>query len=278
MARLSEKYVAGFFDADGSITLNWHQKTWTRPQLRLSFSQLSSQDEVLKLIHRDYGGRMRTIAPRGTTGQITELTFEGKHADMLVNRIAKYSVIKRAYALTLQERARSETGDKDELKRWCKEQRRQKCLPLPNFPARKWLAGYLDGDGCFSASLSASGSAVISCSVGTWIHDVGGIEIIAKNFGGGIYPFSGKPDVRQWRLNLNPSKAKEFLAYFGRYSIVKKSQIDFILSCAEMGHYRNGERIKAELKQLKAHGHRLSESAPQGDATVGAAPKGVTIQ
>ncbi|HFD86867.1 MAG TPA: hypothetical protein ENJ35_04230 [Gammaproteobacteria bacterium] len=260
MSKLSNKYIAGFIDADGSINVQWKQGVY-KPLLNLSASQATLQDEVLHLIKEEHGGRIRikTIKDR----EYTELILSGATAEKLLSKIKNELVIKRhyAYAVLSVIEKREPPADLVATKKWLKEQRRVKSLPIPNFPPRKWLAGYFDGDGSIWTSYRKSGghvqvSAGIACS---W-YDTEGIETICKAFGGKITPHGkSNNNVQQWIVSLAPSKAIKFLEYFAKHLVVKRDQADFILACSRMGNFRDGKTIHETLKNLKAHPHRLSE-------------------
>jgi hypothetical protein len=143
---------------------------------------------------------------------------------------------------------------------WLKQQRRVKSMPVPNYPARKWLAGYFDGDGCLHAYASGKNKwATMKANIACADYDTAGIETLAKNFGGTIHSLCGGR-AAQWNLCLSPSKANHFLSYFAKHLVTKRDQAYFVLGCAKMGHYHDGERIEAILKQLKqTHLHRLNE-------------------
>ena len=257
---LSEKYIAGFLDADGSIHLHCVKDTW-KPQINVSFSQKSGRDEVLQLIQQRFGGILTSETIKGAS--YARLDIRGKLAKMMLNVIARHLVIKRHYAYALLEREQAVIGDRDQLRQWMKEQRRLRSLPLPNFPSRKWLAGYFDGDGCVSVTrITPMGAAYLVATIACADYDTEGLEIIQKNFGGVIYDMA-QGRCRQWRLLAQPSKAKDFFGYFGKHSIVKRQEVEFVLGCAGMGHFRDGKNIKSALKQLKSHEHRLSESASE---------------
>lgn len=256
MARLSEKYIAGFLDADGYIGIHWKAGKY-KPLLMVGFSQRTSHDKVLQLIQKELGGAMRikTIKDR----DYSELVLKGKAATMALYRIKKQLIIKRHYAdVCLDLVSQGIPEDLDKAKAYMKEQRRIKSLPLPNYPPRKWLAGYFDGDGSFICVVRYKGAAEFKCSIAASYYDVEGIEIIQKNFGGRINNHRSK-DVKMWTLGLPPSKARKFISYFAKHMILKKDQAYHILNCASVGHYRDGRNIKEAMKQLKAQEHRLSD-------------------
>lgn len=263
MATLSPKYIAGFFDADGTVCVVFQADT-RRPQLRLGFSQKTEQDEVLLLIHAEWGGHVSYDIVKGVS--YTHLTWSGnKQCSMLLNRIKQFLVIKRHYAevcLDMCERS----IPKEEIPRvreYLKIQRKQKSLPLPKHPSRKWMAGYIDGDGCISVTQlrKPSGVAELVLHIAASNFDTEGIEIIHKQFGGRINDMC-EGRVKQYAVSLAPSKIEEMFGEIHTAMVVKRSQAEFILKCAAMGHLRDGESIKAALKHLKAHPHRLSEPKP----------------
>jgi len=256
MARLSDKYIAGFLDADGSINLVFREFHPTA-QLQLSFSQKTEHDAVLYMIQEVAGGVMRHIILKNVS--YSELRIWSIAAIMLLSRIRKFLVMKRHYADVVLDMTKKKTRDIETAKKFMKEQRLIKSLPLPNFPSRRWLAGYADGDGCFTIHhLSGKGSAVPVFSMNAAQHYSGGIELIQKAFGGSIY-WLGDTIVK-YLLYLPPSKAIEFIGFFINHLIIKKKQAQFILECARMGHYRDGKHIKEHLKHLKAHEQRLNDS------------------
>lgn len=256
MPRLSEKYIAGFLDADGSIMMK--RSGANKQMVSLSFSQKTSQDKVLWLIQKSLDAgyiRIKTIK----NVEYSELCIVGKKAEMALNRIKQHLVIKKRYADCILDAIFRWTPKNNELiKAWLKAERKVRSLPLPNQPSRKWLAGYIDGDGSFVPSVRYKGAAEFKLSIGAWKYDTEGIELIQKVFGGKINRHG--ENTKLLAIGLPPSKAKQILPYFMKYLIVKKDQAYFILGCAEMGHYRDGENIKSAMKQLKAHPHRLSES------------------
>ena len=274
MATLSEKYVAGFLDSDGSIGMQFRADC-AHPLLVLRFSQLEDKDAVIHRIAAEYVGAVGSVcagtatAPQGQVARNrqTILTLGPKASRLLLQRIHKYMVVKRRYAevcLDLIEQTITK-DDHDRVKAYLKAQRKVPSEYMPNYPSRKWLAGYLDGDGCFSvARISKFGNASLLLHVAAATYDDVGIRLLQKAFGGRLHPMCNG-SVTQWCLALPPSKALEIIDHCGQYMVVKRAQAYVIKGCAQMGHYRDGRNIKEALKQLKAHPHRLSE--PDTDVT-----------
>lgn len=267
MTKLSEKYIAGFLDSDGSIQVIWRaldransDPSTLRPYLSLEWTQLTCNDEVLQRIKECVGG---TISERESTkGSVLKLF--GGQAVQLLSRIEKYLVVKRHYARVVLEML-GKSHKVDLAKAYLKAQRKVKG-GLPNYPSRKWLAGYFDGDGCFQCRVAkgrTTGQLVAEITASA--YDSEGVEILAKVFGGSLTPSnpSGNNPLVCWTLTMPPSKAIEFVGYFANELITKRAQAYFILGCAEMGHFRDGKSISAILKHLKTQPHRLSE--PKAD-------------
>lgn len=266
MSKLSDKYIAGFLDSDGCVMPTWSKvdRKDSKPELKrmyveLAFTQMTCQDEVLFKIQESIGGRISII--ERPFGKVTELKLFGSKAIPILDRIKKHVVIKRHYLNVLLD-IHGSICNLIETKKYLKEQRKIRSLPLPNYPSRKWLAGYFDGDGSICTNIPKDRNAVnISGSIVSSDYDSEGLEIIHKSFGGSLkYPDKNRTHLRRLHIHLSPSKAKHFLGYFAKHSIVKRDQIYFILGCAEMGHYRDGKNIKQALKQLKSQPHRLNES------------------
>lgn len=264
MSTLSEKYLAGFLDADGSIQVMWRpldrgntNPEIQRPYLSLEFSQREDRDDVLKRIQKEFGGKLTT----NVRGPYTQLTLFGSPAEQVLNRIKKHLVVKRDYAESVLSILKQPCNRK-EMQVWLKRQRRIRSFALPNYPSRKWAAGYFDGDGSISARLNKGRiSAAIYFEVVAADYDSEGIEILQKAFGGTINVLSkNRTHLRKWTLSVPPSKVKQIANHFGQYLIVKKTQFDFLMRCAEMGHFRDGKNINSALKQLKVQPHRLNES------------------
>lgn len=253
---ISEKYLAGFLDSDGGISFYGIHEGW-KPGLNLTWSQKTEQDEVLKLIQKDHGGKFGIVKINGV--EYSHLTLINKQASKILYRIKKYLVIKRYFVEFCLEASEHKVLNVKEFKRNLKAQRKVKSLPIPNYPSRKWLAGYLDGDGCFSIRyMGKHGACNPILHVACADYDTEGIEVIHKAYGGAIHDMrNGK--CRQMIISLNPSKMIQIFDRAAKYMVVKQDQAQFLLSCAKMGHYRDGKFIKETLKQLKAQPHRLNE-------------------
>lgn len=266
-SKLSDKYLAGFMDSDGWIGIRFRDNV---PCIKIGWAQKQDQDKVMYLIAKTLNVSIRHYLYSGGMF-MSSVELAGKEAVNVLKKFKKHLVIKRHYADVLldfietnksKEYGYKKIEDIKLFKKWLKDERKKRSLPLPNFPTRKWMAGYLDGDGCISARLTKYGVANIKLDAACSNYDSEGIEILKKAFGGCIYQMS--PTVKRWELHLCASKAKKVLSYCSEHMLVKKDQFDFVLDWAEkVGHFRDGINIKSALKQLKARSQRLSEIAMQ---------------
>lgn len=268
--KLSEKYIAGFVDADGSFGVKFNRTdNGYTPALSMQCSQETAKDKVLEYIQESVGGTLHFRRSQ------TVLEIPQKQAKKLLSRIAKYLVIKRHFAnvcLEVIENSGKLTLDEvHDMKRYLKEERKKNPIPMPNFPARKWVAGYFDGDGCLAVSYRKhTGFCYVSARVTAVDHYRVGLELLQRAFGGKIYDVKKKEGVYpMWTLSMPPSKAKQFIGYFAKHSVVKKDQLYFILRCAEGGNFRDGKAIQQTMKHLKAQEQRLNDPSADIGEMVG---------
>lgn len=265
---ISDKYLAGFLDADGSfgIKLRPLAAGRVRPYLWLQASQKGSNGFVIHEIARKFGGSVNTVydvTEQGEPRETARWDCPPKQARMLLGRIAQYFVLRRSFARWCLSADRMDSMSKvegDALLVDAKAKRLMRSDPLPNFPTRKWMAGYIDGNGCFASALRRrkhSTSAVLEMRIADGTHDIEGLELLLKAFGGKLYPEPNRQRVT-WVLNLEPSKAREFIPYFAKHLLVKKAQAYFVLACADGGNYRDGEPIHRAMQHLKTQEQRLS--------------------
>ena len=255
---LSDKYIAGFFDADGSLCINTKRTPLgvEYSQLRMEFTQKESNGGVLELISQRFRGGYLTKRSRereGTTTHSQELVYTGQRAVDTLCRLKPYLVVKRRRV--------------NELLVELEYPERVGTDSMPNYPSRKWLAGYFDGDGSITAVLTSSGSAMVRCSISTGVDAKAGIELVQKAFGGGNWADNSSGKAWKWEVTIDAAKAKQFFHHFAQYLFIKKAQAYFILGCAKMGHFRDGETIVATLKELKTHPHRLNDLTAEVDVS-----------
>lgn len=259
------KYLAGLLDADGSLSFEAHRgyDDRVRMSLKLHLAAAESIDGhgfVASLPALTGFGNVNTYAVGER--RYTQW-FVGHRADleMLVPRLVKHMVVKPQHWQWLldywREFRSQEKGQKSlseaewqALAAASRESRRTRVGPLKpkNHPTWAWLAGFLDGDGCFS--FGASRDRHVRLSVTAHVVDVCVLEFLQSAFGGTIKPHGAKADVRVWWRGLGPRDRRFALSFLPRlveHSRLKKHKIE------QMIHF---------------HRQRLSVSAPAGDATV----------
>ena len=233
------KYLAGLLDADGSLSFESHVGYDDRVRISLKLHLVSS----------------RSIDRHGFVASLPELTGFGNvscngeysqwyvgnrsHLEMLLPRLIKHMVIKAKHWQWLldfwREWRSQEKGQKSMTKedwRLLKEQSRlsrSQSGPIKpkKHPTWAWVAGYLDGDGCYSFRTSKNKN--MRLSVTAHVNDVVGLEFLQHAFGGTIKRNSRTENVRVWWRGLGPrnrSFALRFLPKLVKHSRLKKHKIE----------------------------------------------------
>lgn len=256
---MNEKYLAGFMDADGHISVR--ARLNARPDLVVSLSQRTLYRQSLDYAKGQFGGVIR----ERFDGKYLELQMRCGPARKCLERLKKYMVIKGHQAeamIALVDESgvlRTDEEVKDVRVR-VKQIRSTPRAVLPNFPSRKWLAGYFDGDGTFTTKVSKDRSyAYPKASILAPPQYRAGIDLIQKCLGGTIHEDG---DNFTWQISLSqPSKCRQFLEYFAKHLDIKKPQAYYLLGCAKNGNFRDGVKIREHLMSLNAQQHRLSDPA-----------------
>jgi len=255
---MSEKYLAGFIDADGHLSVR--ARKGARPDMEFSVAQRSDFTEPLIELRDMFGGRIR----EKFSGEHLELQMRCGPAVKCIERLKKYMVLKQHHAaqyLDMAFRAPVLRTDSEvlEFRQKVKAVRREPNKFVRNFPSRKWMAGYIDGDGCFAIKkCKKTGYAYPFLTILAAENYTPGIELIQKAFGGAIR-ISGTNSILQLQLS-NPSKAKQVIGYCGKHLRKKYDVAHFILKCAKSGNFRDGEAIRRTVSALNSQQHRLSDS------------------
>lgn len=256
---LSEKYMAGFIDADGHLSVR--ARVGARPDLELSVAQDVLYLDILEAIQGEFGGAIRTRLD----DRHAELQLRGGPARKAFERLKKYLVLKRDQAelyLDLVDRG-VVLKDADAVKAVrarVKEIRQYGATREPNYPSRKWMAGYVDGDGSFNVKVCRkTGYAYPTLSILAAPNYVVGLTLLHKAFGGKL---QGLGQNAIWSVSLSqPSKIEQVLGHCAPYLVRKKAQAYFLLGCASNGNLRDGDAIHRTIKALNAQQHRLSDPA-----------------
>jgi len=253
---MNEKYLAGLLDADGYVSVR--VRLGATPDLEVGIAQATPYRFILEYAQSEFGGQIY----ESHEGAHSKLSLRSGPARKMLERLKKYMVLKRHHAERMIELVDSysvlKTKDEVDLVRtWVKQIRLFGADRLPNFPSRKWLAGYFDGDGSFAVKLcKKTGYAYPSASILAAPNYTAGIVLLQQAFGGRI---CGVGQNALWQLQLSqPSKAEQFLSYFAQHLHIKKAAAYFLLGCAEH-NLRDGATIRDAIKALNSQQHRLSD-------------------
>lgn len=260
------KYLAGLLDADGSLSFNFKrdQNRVDRHFVSLTL-KLSASDaiDVNKFIDSlpDLTG-FGSIYKEGRNQQFKNWTVTKRSdLEMLIPRLTKHMVIKAKHwdwILGQWRDLRKTSVSDDERKKMTNQSkisRLERVGPLKpkNHPTWAWLAGYLDGDGCYSYrryTVNGYSQWTINVTAVAHINDISVLEFLQRSFGGSIIDQGQSDSVKIWRRSLgyqNRSFAENFLPNLAKHSRLKRHKIDVILS-----HHRQ----------------RLSVSGAKAQATV----------
>lgn len=263
---MNEKYLAGFFDADGHISVR--ARKGARPDLEFSLAQRVEYRAPLDYAQMLFGGVIR----ERYDGRHLELQLRSGPARKAMERLKKYMVLKRHHAedmLKLVDDSEVLHTDEEvqQVRQRVKAIRQAGAQKVPNFPSRKWLAGYVDGDGSFNVKVcKKTGYAYPTLSILAATNYTVGVQIIKNSFGGKTCQLG---ENTQYSIQLSqPSKAASLLEYFAKHLYIKKAQAYFLLGCAKSGNFRDGETIRQAIKTLNAQQHRLSDPTSEAERLV----------
>ena len=86
-------YFAGLFDGEGSVYVD-KSKTKAGYRCTLKLQITNSDENVMKLIHSQYGGRLRARPLRLGTKLIYDIRWSGKEAKKIINLLLPFTIIK----------------------------------------------------------------------------------------------------------------------------------------------------------------------------------------
>lgn len=237
------KHLAGLFDADGSIGIDY---TNNRPYLTLRLTSAASIDKVgyvYNLPQLTGFGTSCKKTPRGGWSQISVWTVsKAKDLEMLVPRLVKHLVIKGAHLSRMFDKWQEYRGqtltdlEKDQLNIYLKASRLASGPVKPRkHPSWAWVAGYLDGDGSYIFKRPPS-QATPRMLVQATAHenDRVGLDLLFKAFGGSLNNRGdSSPHIWDWKHSLGKSNqafAIRFLTKVVKHSILKKHKIEQLLA------------------------------------------------
>lgn len=261
------KYLSGLMDADGSLSFHFspYGDRWNL-SLKLVVQQSLSIDHEGKFIDwlSTFGGFKQFIKvsnpdhPNWADANRWTVT-SNQELNMLIPRLTKHMVIKAKHWQTMLDKYNSIYGksvthsEMLELKEFAKTSRKN-VGPLKDkkHPTWAWVAGYIDGDGCYYMRQRKKNWGVateLMVRVVAHNDDKVSLDLLAKAFSGNLKA-NQHEDTHYWSRNLgNADKdfATHFLRKMVRHSRLKKHKIE------QMLHY---------------HLQRLNESTAAADAIV----------
>lgn len=245
------KYLAGLLDADGSLSLSFKHdpnregRYFVGLSLKLSSSDAVDKHGFVESIPKTYG--FGTTTRDGKQHQFVNwVVSKRSELEMLLPRFIKHMVIKGKHWQWLLEMWRTARVDRptcslkerEVLTAASKESRRLNVGPLrpKNHPTWAWVAGYLDGDGCYSYRQNLANTGylqwTIHVSAVSHVNDTAGLELLQKAFGGYITGQGQSDVVKLWKRALgyqNRDFALRFLPHVAKHSRLKRHTIDAMI-------------------------------------------------
>lgn len=242
------KYLAGLLDADGSLSFNF-----AADQNRVGRWFVTLRMTLASSIAVDKGGFVDTLPEvtgfgsfRTDRDKFKTWTVNGRaDLEMLLPRVIKHMVIKAQHwqwLLGIWRELRSDrktvsTEEREALTTASKESRRSRHGPIKpkNHPTWAWLAGYLDGDGCYSYRKHVANGYeqwTIHVSAVAHVNDICGLEFLQRSFAGRIVEQGQSPNVKLWIRSLgyqNRNFALKFLPNVAKHSRLKRDKIDAMI-------------------------------------------------
>lgn len=261
------KYLAGLIDADGSLMFHFrdYKDDVYNVTLKLVLQQSLSIDRDGKFMKSltDYCGfnQFIEINKLNTNWSDANRWTVDNHADhnMLIPRLVKHMVIKARHFQRLLDKFNSLYGksvnesEMLELKEFSTTSRLDAGPLKPKkHPTWAWVAGYIDGDGCYymrNRKKNWGTSTELLVKVVAQDSDIESLQLLYKAFGG-IFKKNDYENTHFWFRNLgnaDRSFAIHFLRKMHMHSQLKRHKIETLL------HH---------------HLQRLSESTSTDDAIV----------
>lgn len=233
------KFVAGFFDTDGSVMMALDKK-WFRVTVKIT--QASSKDpdfEVMRALHRHYklGYLTYSIPPMENSAGCCDWVMGTEDSKKFFNIIGKHLLVKYNYyveCLWLFDEIRGTQLTKEaynEIKEYLICFRKNSKFPrIPKHLSWSYTAGVISGDGHWRYSKRQNKNELNVEIVSTSIELIDSFKSSFK----GTYRLQ-KENLYKWRRNLgkqNRNFAIKFLPKIRKYTLLKTKRdvIDRMLS------------------------------------------------
>lgn len=219
-----DKYVAGLFDTDGYIGFEWTNGV---PYIRCGVAQAATVDtdfQMLRCLQRHYGIGRLTYGFQANDVSQCYWRLSGKDTGILFNRIGKHMRVKQSHFKNLIE-LNTEGYTREDLAEYSKKSRRESCwLKRPKHLSYAYVAGLIDGDGCYR--IRKKNGKVASICVKVAMQENFILDKLQEDFGGSINPHS--EGMRCWRRGLGKGHMKfslPFLKKMRQYSCIENKYL-----------------------------------------------------
>lgn len=239
MEKFSEsemKYLAGLMDADGSLSMKiLNGRVYLEVSLAASESidhngyidKLSNKLGFLSI--REYPDK-----PNWSPSHQWRVCSR-RDLNILLPRLINHMVIKgrhwkRMFDLYTEMKGVDVSGIQDELKEFSTESRGDAGPIKPKVhPTWAWVAGYIDGDGCYIQK-NYKGKNTTRIDAVSHLNDRVGIDLLVKAFGGTLFV---EGNCLRWRRSAGKRSsdfAVPFLKKVHKHSRLKKHKIEQMLN------------------------------------------------
>lgn len=239
------KYLAGLLDADGTLAFRftaYKGEYYLSLAISLGASEAVDKHGFVESLPEitGFGSVSKGCTNKSEKPFYTWTVAARAHVEMLLPRLIKHMVVKAQYWdwLLGQWRelrsGRISEATKHQLAEESKHYRAEKVGPIKpkNHPTWAWLAGYLDGNGCYDFRTQKDGHRRMAIRVCSHVNDESVLDFIQNAMGGRRYPHSC-PNAKEWHRCLGPSNkafAVPFLQKMAQHSHLKKWKIEQMLA------------------------------------------------
>lgn len=235
------KYLAGLLDADGCLSYNFVDG---KLYLEMSLAASESIDKhryIDTLSDRAGSLSIRNYPNTNWSASHQWRVHSRSELNMLLPRITKHMVIKGKHWKNMFDKyselkgiSLSEEQIKDLKEHSSNSRLEAGPIKHKNHPTWSWVAGYLDGDGCYTFKKHCNPEAknCMTLKIGAVAHisDRVGIDLLVKAFGGNV---RYEQQWIRWSRNLGPkdgSFAIHFLRKVHQHSKLKRWKIEQMLA------------------------------------------------
>lgn len=224
------KYIAGLFDSDGYIGLEFIKDS---VYLRGGITQSATVDtdfRMLRSVKEFFNLGTLYYHYQDNNVSCCSWRFSTKDAKLFYNRVGKHLRIKATHFLNLINKyneiqtKKLSTKEREELQSFSKDSRSTSLwLKRPKHLSYAWVAGYLDGDGCYR--IRRKDGKIISMCVKAASHDLFILDKLKEDFNGSInVQDKNSTLIKCWRRGLGKGHIKfaiPFLLQMQQYSCIE---------------------------------------------------------